>query len=118
MAPLIMAIPAIASGLGKLFGGLFGHHDSKPAQPANGMPQGAQLKDILPLLMPLLQQQQQASSQNYALQQRRYLMTDPGAASMMPGAQVPQGALPLQEMVAKMTANILPNNARGTYGGH
>lgn len=116
MGPLVMALPAIASGIGKLFGGLFGGgHKSQPAQ-TGGVPQDARLQTLLPLLMPLLQQSQQASSQNYALQQRRYLMTDPGAASLMPGAQVPQGALPLQEMVARMTANILPNNARGSNG--
>lgn len=111
MAPLVMALPAIATGIGKLFGGLFGGgHKSTPT--TTGQPQDARLQSLLPLLMPLLQQSQQASQQNYALQQRKYLMTDPGAASLMPGAQVPQGALPLQEMVAKMTANILPNNVR------
>jgi len=108
---IVTGIGAAIGGVAGLFGGMFGHH-SQPKQTVNGMPQGARLEDILPILLPLLKQSQQYSDQNYALQQRRYLMTDPGAASLMPGAQVPQGALPLQEMVARMTSNIMPNSAR------
>lgn len=107
---MIGLIPIAASLLGGLFGGGGKKKTTAPGTP--GMPGGAELKDLLPMLLPLLQQSQQASKQSYGLQQRRYLMTDPGAASQMPGVQVPQGALPLQEMVMRMTANMLPNHAK------
>lgn len=106
---MLGALIPVAAGL---LGGLFGGGKKKQPQPTSGMPQGARLEDLLPILLPLLKQSQQFSGQNYELQKRRYLMTDPGAAQHMPGTQVPQGALPLQEMVAKMTANIMPNSAR------
>src|SRR6185503_4805767 len=48
-------IGAAIGGLAGLFGGMFGHH-SQPKQTANGMPQGARLEDILPMLLPLLKQ--------------------------------------------------------------
>jgi hypothetical protein len=101
-------IPAAAS----LIGGMFGGGKKKTAKPAGPAGQGAQLQDLLPQLMPILQQMQAASKQNYALQQRKYLMTDPGAAKHMPGAEVPDGALPLQEMVMRMTAGIMPNHTK------
>ena len=100
-------IPAAASLIGGMFGG-----GKKKSAPAAKPGQGAQLQDLLPQLMPILQQMQAASKQNYALQQRKYLMTDPGAAKHMPGAEVPDGALPLQEMVMRMTAGIMPNHTK------
>lgn len=99
-------IPAAASLIGGMFGG-----GSKKKTASSGAGK-ADINSLLPQLLPILQQMQQASKDNYALQQRKYLMTDPGAAPLMPGAQVPQGALPLQEMVMRMTQNILPNNAK------
>lgn len=106
MAPLV--VPLITS-LASLFGGLFGGKKSKDS--AAKASQGADLQSILPQLMALLQQQQGNSQQNYQMQQRKALLTDPGAASIY-GGQAPQGAVPLQEALARMAYGSLPTSAR------
>lgn len=90
IAPLV--IPAI-TGLVSLFSGLFGGHKQKQA--ASQASHGARLQDLLPLIMPMIQQQQQHSAQNYQQQQDRY-------------AQVQ----PLQDAIARMSMQLMPRTAQ------
>ena len=94
--------------------GLFGAKKSKDA--AKKASHGATLQDVLPQLMALMQQQQTQQSQNYQMQQRKALLTDPGAASIF-GGQAPAGAVPLQEALARMAYGLLPTSARGGQMG-
>lgn len=105
MAFWSLAIPLITSALGFLGG----HQDKKAANQAAA---GSRLSDLMPLIQQLIQQQQTNSQTNYQAQQRRSLLTDPGAASLYPGAQVPQGAVPLQSAIAQMAYNLLPGSAK------
>lgn len=111
MAPIVAPL---ITALGSLFGGLFGGKKSKDS--AKQASQGATLQDILPQLMALMQQQQTQSGQNYQMQQRNALLTDPGAASIY-GGTPPAGAVPLREALARMTYSLLPTSARGPTGG-
>lgn len=109
---MVAAIPVITS-IASLLGGLFGGKKSKDAQKSASA--GADLQSILPQIMALLQQQQGNQSQNYQMQQRKALLTDPGAASIY-GQAPPAGAVPLQEALARMAYGLLPTSARQGAG--
>lgn len=91
IAPLV--IPAI-SGIVSLLSGLFGGKKTK--QTSTQASKGARLQDILPLLMPLLQQQQRHSDQNYQQQQDKYQQT-----------------VPLQGAITNMANGLLPRQYQG-----
>ena len=78
-------IPAIGSLLGGIFGG---HKQKQAAQQAS---HGARLQDILPMLMPLIQQQQQHNAQTFGQQQQQY-----------------QQIQPLQQSLATMAQRLMP----------
>ncbi len=99
-----LLIPLISAGVG-LLGGKKGKDAQKKASA------GADLQSILPQLMALLQQQQGNQGQNYQMQQRKSMMTDPGASAIY-GQAPPQGAVPLQEAIARMAYGLMPTSAR------
>lgn len=82
-------IPIAASLIGGLFAG------KKNKQSAEKATKGARLQDILPLIMPMIQQQQQRSGENYAAQQAKYNQT-----------------LPLQDAISRMAMNLMPSSAQ------
>ena len=78
-------IPLAVSLLGGLFGG---KKAKKSGEQAAG---GATLKQLLPIIMELMKQQQGQSAQNYGYQQQRY-----------------QANLPLQDALRAMSMGMLP----------
>lgn len=84
---------SLLPAIGSLLSGLFGGHKQKQA--AQQASHGARLQDILPLLMPMIQQQQQHSQQNYQQQQDQY-----------------QQIQPLQAQIARMAQQLMPRNSQ------
>jgi hypothetical protein len=62
---------------------------------ANNAAAGSRLQDILPLLLPMMQQSQQHSAENYAAQQQKY-----------------QQGQPLSAAINSMAMNLLPNHVK------
>lgn len=82
----------LKTALPLILGQVAGHQQKNAAGQAS---QGARLQDILPLLMPMLQQQQQHAAENYTAQQQQYGQIQP-----------------LQEAIRKMALNLMPNGGR------
>ena len=103
-------LPLIMMGASLLGSYLASHKAKNDAAKAT---KGATLQDILPQLQALMAQMNQHGQQGYSAQTRNYLRTDPGAASLFPGAQAPAGAVPLKDAIARMTYSLMPRSAQG-----
>ena len=83
--------PLITAGI-SLLGGLFSGKKAKKGAEARAG--GATLQQLLPIMMALIQQQQQRSAQNFGLQEQQF-----------------QANLPMQDALRQMAMSLLPRSA-------
>ena len=86
------AVVPIATAIISLLGGLFSGKKAK--QGAEARAGSATLQKLLPIMMALIQQQQQKSAQNFGLQQQQF-----------------QANLPMQDALRQMAMSLLPRSA-------